>query len=245
MKGFSELKSIVREVLIFLHIDATQNLKYDRLTNKILRSQLKSDSNCVDIGCHKGEILKEILKHSPNGTHFAFEPLPELFQSLCNRYGKRAHIYSYALSDTDGGSVEFNHIINAPAYSGLRKRNYDSLDHVEIETIRVEKRTLDQVIDDTRIDLVKIDIEGGDYHALLGARNILQNYHPLLIFEFGKGGADYYGVTAGQMYGYLADELGYGIYTLDAFVRNGNPLGLNEFTEDFETGKEYYFVAKH
>lgn len=243
MKVYSDLKSIVREILIFLHIDATQNLKYDRLTNSILRQCLRTDSNCVDIGCHKGEILREILKFSPQGTHFAFEPIPELHQLLLDRYGSRARIFPFALSDSDEGSVEFNHIKNAPAYSGLRKRSYDDLDHVEIEKISVEKRKLDEVVPDTSIDLIKIDIEGGDYHALRGARNILQTYHPLLIFEFGKGGAEYYGVKAEDMYGYLVEELGYGIYTLDEFVRHGKPLSFSDFADDYDTGKEYYFVA--
>lgn len=243
MKVFSDLKSIVREILIFLHIDATQNLKYDRLTNTILRRHLKTDSNCVDIGCHKGEILREMLKFSPQGTHFAFEPIPELYQSLTERYGSRAHIFSCALSDSDGGVVEFNLVKNAPAYSGLRKRSYDDLDHVDIEKISVEKRKLDNIITDTSIDLIKIDIEGGDYHALRGARNILQTCRPLLIFEFGKGGAEYYGVKAEDMYTYLVEELGYGIYTLDGFVHHGTPLSFSVFSADYDTGKEYYFVA--
>ena len=243
MKVCSDLKSIAREILIFLHIDATQNLKYDRLTNTILRRYLKPDSNCVDIGCHKGEILREILGLCPRGTHFAFEPIPELYQSLCSRYGSRARIFSCALSNSNEGSVEFNLVKNAPAYSGLRKRNYDDLDHVEIEKISVEKRELDKVIPDTSIDLIKIDIEGGDYHALRGAQNILRTYHPLLIFEFGKGGAEYYGVKAEDMYGYLVEELGYGIYTLDEFVRQGTSLSFSDFSNDYDTGKEYYFVA--
>ena len=237
------MKSIAREILIFLHIDATQNLKYDRLTNKILSQYLKADSNCVDIGCHKGEILREILKFSPQGSHFAFEPIPTLYQALCERYGSRARVFPFALSDSDGGIVEFNLVKNAPAYSGLRKRNYDDLDCVEIEKISVEKRELDKVVPDTPIDLIKIDIEGGDYHALRGARNILQTHHPLLIFEFGKGGAEYYGVKAEDMYGYLVDELGYGIYTLEEFVNHGSPLSFNDFANDYDTGKEYYFVA--
>ncbi len=58
------------------------NDRYDAETFSVMKQQLRSDSNCVDIGCHRGDMLKEMLKHSPEGRHFAFDPLPEVFAGL-------------------------------------------------------------------------------------------------------------------------------------------------------------------
>jgi hypothetical protein len=35
----------------------------------------------------------------------------------------------------------------------------------------------------SRIDLVKIDVDGGDWDVLLGAQNTLRKFHPLLVIE--------------------------------------------------------------
>ena len=78
----SIIKDTLREVLIFLHLDLTKNLKYDRLTKKILKKYLKKEYNCIDIGCHKGEILELMMHFSPEGKHYAFEPIPYLCKEL-------------------------------------------------------------------------------------------------------------------------------------------------------------------
>jgi hypothetical protein len=76
------VKESLREILISLHLDLTKNLKYDRLTRKILKNQLEVNFNCIDVGCHKGEILDLMLKYAPEGEHYAFEPIPYLYQEL-------------------------------------------------------------------------------------------------------------------------------------------------------------------
>lgn len=62
------------------------NNDYDIQTTKILKKLLKIDSNCIDVGCHKGSILDEILRFAPEGQHYAFEPLPDLCAYLKRKY---------------------------------------------------------------------------------------------------------------------------------------------------------------
>ncbi|GAB4290781.1 MAG: hypothetical protein Kow0068_16170 [Marinilabiliales bacterium] len=115
------IKETLREFFITLHLDLTKNLKYDRLTKVILKKYLNSNSNCIDVGCHKGEILDLILKYAPQGKHYAFEPIPYLYNELRNKYKNKAEIFPYALSDTNGES-NFQLVKNAPAYSGIKKK---------------------------------------------------------------------------------------------------------------------------
>ena len=63
-----------------------KNRLYDMQTLAIMKRILQEDSNCVDIGCYQGSILREILRFAPKGTHFAFEPLPRMLPRLaeCN-----------------------------------------------------------------------------------------------------------------------------------------------------------------
>ncbi len=124
-----------------------------------MKKHLKQNDNCIDIGCHKGEILDLILKYSSKGEHFAFEPIPYLYSNLKEKYNDQAQIFPFALSDINGEST-FQLVKNAPAYSGIRKRRYD-IKNPEIEEITVQLKTLDEVIpEEKQIHFVKIDVEG-------------------------------------------------------------------------------------
>jgi FkbM family methyltransferase len=235
-------KNIIRSILNFLQLDLTKNLKYDRLTKLIMKKVIKTNSNCIDIGCHKGEIFDIIFHFSPNGKHFAFEPIPLLFNSLKEKYGDKAHIYSYALSDKNGFST-FNYVKNAPAYSGIKKRRYD-IDKPEIEEIKVELKTLDEIIpSNIKIDFIKIDVEGGEFGVLKGGRQLLKKFKPTVIFECGLGASEYYGTKPADLYNYLTKEIGLKISLLKSFKNNAKPLELNEFEHYYNTNEEYYFIA--
>src|SRR5690606_32774538 len=101
-------------------------------------------SNCIDVGCHKGEILHFILKYAPQGRHFAFEPIPTFYNRLQTKFGSKAHIYPFALSDSNGQTT-FNWVKNAPAFSGLKQRTY-LVKNPDIEVIPVKIRMLDELI---------------------------------------------------------------------------------------------------
>jgi len=238
----SIIKDILREIFISLHLDLTKNLKYDRLTRKILKKYLKKNYNCIDVGCHKGEILNLILKYSPDGEHYAFEPLPHLYKELENKYKDKAKTFPYALSDKNGETT-FQYVKNAPAYSGIKRRRYD-IANPEIEEIKVELKTLDEVISlNKKIHFIKIDVEGGEFGVIKGAKNLLKNNHPVVLFECGKGASDYYGTTPIDLYNFITDKIGMEIYTLKSFLKNKKPLNANEFVNYFDSNEEYYFIA--
>lgn len=236
------LKNIIRNLLNFFHLDLTKNLEYDRLTKIILKKVINSNSNCIDVGCHKGEILDVILHYAPNGKHFAFEPIPDLFNNLKTKYkNKNLKVYSCALSDTTGEST-FNYVKNAPAYSGIKKRKYNTV-NPDIKEIKVELNKLDNLIPDSiNIDLIKIDVEGAEYKVLKGGFYTLKRCKPLIIFEFGLGASDFYGTKPEEIYKLLNDA-GLRIKTLKSFIKNKKDLSIQNFTNLYNSNKEYYFIA--
>lgn len=235
------MKRMIRKILNFLHLDLTKNLKYDRFTKNIIESVIHPESNCIDVGSHKGEILDLIIEHAPNGKHFAFEPIPHLYESLKRNYSKVC-IYPYALSNTES-QMEFNYVKNAPAYSGLKERKYAS-SNPYIQKIKVEVRRLDDIIPyDFKIDFLKIDVEGGEYGVLLGAKNILLNSKPVVLFEFGLGASDFYNIKPIDLYSYL-ESLNYQIFTLNNYLHKNEPLSLQKLEDVYISNEEYYFVAE-
>lgn len=237
-----DIKRFVRNTLIFFHLDLTKNLKYDRLTGQIMSQIIKPNSNCIDIGCHKGEILDEIIRLAPGGKHLAFEPIPHLYNLLKTNFSNKASVYPYALSEKNGIST-FNFVKNAPAYSGIHQRRYD-IKNPEIEILEVELKRLDEIVPlDLKIDLIKIDVEGGELNVLKGGLETIKKYKPYIIFECGLGASDFYGTSPEEIFDLLTDKAKLNIATLDGFLRNKNKLKRQEFISIYNLNKEYYFIA--
>lgn len=237
-----KIKNILRKTLIFLHLDVTKNIQYDRHTQVIMKKCIRRNSNCIDIGCHKGEILDLMLKYAPEGKHYAFEPIPFLFEELQKKYDNKVSIFSYALANRSGTST-FQLVKNAPAYSGIQKRHYD-IENPEIEEIAVELKILDEIIPlNEDIHFMKIDVEGGEFDVLKGAKQLLVKNKPVILFECGKGACDYYGTNPLDLYDFIMNEIGLEIFTLKSFIKNNKPLSKCEFDNCFNINAEYYFVA--
>ncbi len=233
-------KDWARRILWTLHLDVTRNLRYDRLTWKVMQSHLRPDSNAIDVGCHKGEVLDWILAFAPQGKHWAFEPLPHLAQDLRNKFGDRVHVVEAALSD-QSGKTKFQFVKDSPAYSGILRRDYTT-DTPNIEEIEVSMSTLDEQVGAAKIDLIKVDVEGGEWGVLAGGASLIQRDYPLIIFEFGKGASEYYGTTPEKMW-QLLSGWGYSLFDIKSYVRKEAPLTEAALALAFSTGSEYYFVA--
>ncbi len=231
----------LRQLLINLRLDLTTNLTYDRLTRDILRRVLTPQSNCIDVGAHKGEMLRELLQLAPHGRHFAFEALPHYADILTRRYGQRAHVHQLALSNRSG-QTDFFHVREAPAYSGMRKRHYDGKTPT-FEVLEVPMATLDEVIPpDLPIHFIKIDVEGAELLVLQGAQQLLSSWRPLVLFEFGKGASDFYQQGPDSLYDYFS-RLDMPIYTLCGWLAGASGLSAAQLTDMYENGSEFYFLA--
>ncbi|MBX7051251.1 MAG: FkbM family methyltransferase [Flavobacteriales bacterium] len=235
-------KQVIRKILNGLHLDLTRNLKYDRLTLAIMKRELKSGSNCIDIGCHEGEMLEYILQFAPQGVHFAFEPIPAMFDALERKFGKQVTVYPYALSSSRGETT-FHHVRNAPAYSGIRKRDY-ATDQPDVQLIQVKMERLDDLIEaNQKIDFIKLDVEGAEYLVLQGARETIRRCKPLILFEFGLGASNHYDTTPLDMWKLLVDDCKLRIFTLEAFIKHDTALTLQQLQTCYQSNAEYYFVA--
>lgn len=216
------------------------NDQYDAETIEIIK-QLGAEANCIDVGAHRGDILKKIITHCSKGSHFAFEPIPDLFEQLKIEFKNKASIYPYALSDANG-TTSFNYVISNPAYSGIIKRKYDR-EHETDMPIEVEKRKLDDLIPEgTPVHFIKIDVEGGEYQVLKGAERILKQSKPVIVYEQGVGGSDIYGTDPMEFYRFLT-AFGYNVSLMQYYLRGLKPFSMEEYCHQFHKRYNYYFIA--
>jgi FkbM family methyltransferase len=215
---------------------------YDHELVEVMRRVLRPDSACVDGGAHLGDLLEPVLELAPRGRHHVFEPLPRLAARL-RRCFPEVVVHEAALADHAGRS-SFVHVTNAAGYSGLRRRAYDRK-RPRLRTIEVETTTLDAALGgEPRLDFLKLDLEGGEHGALLGARAILTTRRPLVVFEAGVKSSGAYGVGPDDFHGLLVDELGYRISTMRRWLSGDAPHTAQSFRTAWENGEDYFFLAE-
>lgn len=236
------IKDWIRRHLLKLPFAVSENIKNDQLTIKVIQQLLNVNSCCIDVGCHKGEILDVIIANASNGHHIAFEPIPYLYKNLKVKYiGQNISLFDTAVSDYEGTST-FNLVKTNPAYSGLIKRKYDR-ENEQDEIINVTVNTLDNIIGlDKKIDFIKIDTEGGEFGVLKGAEKLISKWKPTILFEFGIGASDYYGTTTEQVFQYF-DEKKMNIYTQSGYLNKKQKLNFDSFNHNYKNQLEYVFVA--
>jgi FkbM family methyltransferase len=197
-------------------------------------------SNCIDVGAHRGSMLRHIVRLAPRGRHYAFEPLPSFHAGLQRRF-PAVTVRPVALSDV-AGEAQYAHVRGRPALSGFEARPLDAR-QADIDLIRVPTARLDDEIPaELAVAFVKIDVEGAELRVLRGATSTLARSRPFVVFEHGVGAADLYGRTTDDVFEVLAG-CGLSLSLLDEWLRNREPLSRTDFAEQFLSGANYYFLA--
>jgi FkbM family methyltransferase len=247
------MKAIARRALVAVHLDGPlrqvrrrirlyRAKDYDAQTEKVLKRVLRSDSNCVDVGCHQGIIMDMVLRWAPNGHHLGVEPLPDLAQALRTRYASQPNveICEVALAAEPGVSA-FQHVVTNSAYSGIRRRKYPRDE--EVQEIIVQLARLDDLVPAHRqLSVIKIDVEGAELDVLRGAVGILKRDRPFVVFEHGPGAAEFYGATPESVWDLLA-ECGLSVSLLADWLKGRDALGRSAFIDEFKSKRNYYFLA--
>lgn len=225
-----------------LPIAFTVNQRYDRQTKKVIEAVCNAGSNCIDVGCHKGEILDIMLRTAPSGRHYAFEPIPVLYENLVKKYAHRnVQVYRLALSNQTG-KTSFNYVVSNPAYSGLIKRTYDRPNEKD-EKIQVDTAKLDAIIPPAlHIDLIKIDVEGGELQVLEGGKETISRCRPVIIFEHGLGASEFYGSSPEKIFS-LLENAGLRISLMESWLKGGEAFSLGSFKDQFYNRKNFVFIA--
>ena len=200
-----------------------RELRDEHAMHLLLASLLRTTSNAIDVGANEGATLETIVKVAPQGSHIAYEPIPNLNAELVARF-PQVDVRRAAASDA-AGEAEFTHVLNAPAYSGLRRRADLPADAQEVERIPVRLEKLDDALPEGYVpNLIKIDVEGAELLVMRGAAETLARHKPYVLFEHGQGGADLYGSKPGELWELLDgagmrifDFEGDGPYTRDGF----------------------------
>lgn len=172
-------------------------IDYEKLLESHYKKWLRPGDVVVDIGAHSGRHLQHFLASvTRTGRVFGFEPLPDQYATLTERFDvHNAILHNMALSNRSG-TAEFTHAEGSPQESGLRERIYNNPESARPRKISVAVERLDAFADQLEgLSFIKIDIEGAEIECLQGAQAVLDKYRPLISVEYGMQGYSVYGNT--------------------------------------------------
>jgi len=174
----------------------------------------------VDVGANCGlYALVAARSVGPRGRVIALEPSPREFARLqenvvLNGF-TQVHCAPVAVSDVTG-QVRLH--IAPPPFGGhnTMAERFVQEGVVLAEARTVPSVTLDELLRDAdRCDLIKLDIEGAELHALRGAAASLDRFRPALLLEVNPAMLAANGTSAADLLDWLRQR-GYVVHGIDA-----------------------------
>jgi FkbM family methyltransferase len=132
----------------------------------------------IDIGASHGDFINLVQQSKPNIHIYGFEPIPEVFNSLQERFVEtnEVELYNLALGNFDG-IVDFNE--NDYSYSSsilpIGEIHVNEFPHTRnFKKLEVQITSLDSVFNNKKIErpiLVKVDVQGYEEQVISGGKN--------------------------------------------------------------------------
>jgi FkbM family methyltransferase len=148
-------------------------------------NQNGADSTAIDLGANIGRYSIFFARLFSKVLAIEAHPLTFRLLSLNTEGFPNIQCLNVAASDTSGGFAEIKEF--GPLQSP-RARIDDPGDgrSIPFRTFTVPKETLDELIlhEQNRVGLIKIDVEGHDLQALLGAESTIRRFQPDIVFEY-------------------------------------------------------------
>ncbi|MBI4626764.1 MAG: FkbM family methyltransferase [Verrucomicrobia bacterium] len=181
-------------------------------TARLVAPLVGSSGRCVSFECHPGHFAAL----SRLATAESFRNVEPYCRALSSDVG---HAVMFFGEDPDAAeaSTLMPELAN-PARLGRR-----------IGRLKVETDTIDRFCAERnyRPALIKVDVEGAEEHVFAGARTVLLDNLPHVVFEFGHGFAD--GRTPGHFQ--LLGEFGYRLFIVDLTYFRNRPARFRDLSD--------------
>lgn len=146
------------------------------------RVKLSRKAVVFDIGAHTGYFAESVLAYRPHAQIYAFEPLPDAFQTLADRFNAYPNVTTENIAvGAHTGAADliprrFNEASSFLSNGEVLERGVYGLDFSPSPSISVPVTTLRNYFtehDLAKIDLLKLDVQGYELEVLRGAEEIL------------------------------------------------------------------------
>jgi len=173
----------IKLVSFLLHVSELY-IFYPRLRKFYKNSIQKNDPVILDVGSNKGQTIEFFTGIFPNCTIFGFEPNPDLFRLLTQKYQDRKNIRLFNLGVSEISGELLFHQNKLDETSSFEELNYESEylktksrilgvtpENIIEKSYNVPVVTLSDFLAKEKInlvDIIKIDTEGHEFKCLKG-----------------------------------------------------------------------------
>jgi FkbM family methyltransferase len=142
-----------------------------------------ASTTIADVGAHVGYFSMIAALANPQATVHAFEPVDQVHARLSVNI-RSNNIQNVRLHQA-GVSSEPGWADISVRFAGNLLSTGSTLEHAaaDAQLKHIPLRTLDEVFARSRLDLIKIDVEGHEMPVLRGARQVLERDRPTVLLE--------------------------------------------------------------
>ena len=160
-----------------------------RLSSYIINT-LKKNDTFVDVGAHFG--FFSLLASNIVGTDgkvIAYEGGKDTYQILSKNLKTKANIQANnkVVSNTQGEVYFYQFPTAYSEYNSLDIEQYKDTDWIESNPPKatpMDSIRLSEELNGQSVDMIKIDVEGGELGVLAGLEEYLVDYNPIIIIEY-------------------------------------------------------------
>lgn len=192
-------------------------MDYEACLEAFYRQMPLDRTSVIDVGAHIGRHAIPLAQLvGREGIVHAFEPIPYirnlLIQNLDQAGISNVILYPFALA-SEPAPIQFHYIPNLAGQSGIKARHTYDQTPAETQLLDLYAWRLDDLLRNTDVDFIKIDIEGGELDMLKGAVQILKIARPVVSFECGAAAFLGYHDRPEEIFR-LFHERGYAVYSI-------------------------------
>jgi FkbM family methyltransferase len=155
---------------------------------KLIDEFLKRGDVAVDVGAYRGWYSDRMATRvGPQGRVHAFEPNPDAREVLVSiaRHQPAIAIHPVALSDHAATGALLRPFVDSARVDAMSSISNPAVASAAHDSVEVQITTHDQSLpeDAGRVRFIKIDVEGHEHEALLGAEHCIDVGHPVIVVE--------------------------------------------------------------
>jgi FkbM family methyltransferase len=173
-----------------------------------------------DVGGNFGETTLFMAKYAPeDAIVHVFEPDNYCFEKLKKNVSMNK-FHNIILHNFGFGSEQGMYYLKS---DNIHNRGANKIHLNKDFSPNVMIKRMDDFVQEMkipRVDLIKIDVEGFEYHVLKGAECTIRKYKPILFIELNDKNLEYQGCTPEELIGFLKKHYG-------KIIRADNQVSVN------------------
>jgi len=178
---------------------------YEKELGDLLKKIVRPDDVVIDIGANIGYFSLLVANNIPSVNVISFEPVKDLFQSM-NENISLNDFKNISTINAAVGEINEEKELYISAFDNLGMSSFKQPENYSGKKERVKVVTIDNWFKTSglsKIDIIKLDIEGSELAALKGMKDILQKQKLVLIVEVNPETLSMFSVKPSDICDYL------------------------------------------